>query len=206
MAEITSEKIKDLREKTGAGMMECKKALTEANGDMEEAVKILRTKGLASAAKKAGRSARDGLVGSYIHAGGKIGVMIEVNCETDFVARTDDFQALVRDLAMHVAASAPRFVGVEQVPAETLASEKEIYKAQLMQDEKNAKKPAHVIDQIVEGRLKKFYEDSVLLDQPFVKDPNVLVKDHIAAMIAKLGENIVVKRFTRFALGEEAAA
>ena len=205
MAEITATTIKDLREKTGVGMMECKKALTETKGDMDEAVKLLRTKGLATAAKKAGRTAKDGLVGSYIHAGGKIGVMLEVNCETDFVARTDDFQTLVRDLGMHIAASAPRYVTADQIPAATLEAEKEIYKAQLMQDEKNAKKPENIIAGIVEGRLKKFNEENCLLDQPFVKDPNVIVKDHIASMIAKLGENIVVRRFSRFALGEEAA-
>jgi len=203
MAEVTTTQIKDLREKTGAGMMECKKALVEAQGAMDEAIKILRTRGLASAAKKAGRAAKDGAVGSYIHAGGKIGVMIEVNCETDFVARTDDFQSFLRDLAMHVAASAPRFVSGEQVPASLIESEKEIYKAQLMQDEKNMKKPENIIAGIVEGRMKKFFEENCLLDQPFVKDPNVLVKDHVAAMIAKLGENIVVRRFARFALGEE---
>jgi elongation factor Ts len=203
MAEITANTIKDLREKTGVGMMECKKALTESKGDMEEAIKLLRTRGLATAAKKAGRAAKDGLIGSYIHAGGKIGVMIELNCETDFVARTDDYQALVRDLCMHIAASAPRFVGADQVPQSLLDSEKEIYKAQLMQDEKNMKKPENIIAGIVEGRMKKFFEENCLLDQPFVKDPNTLVKDHLAGMIAKLGENIVVRRFTRFALGED---
>ena len=203
MAEITANAIKDLREKTGVGMMECKKALNETKGDMEEAIKLLRTRGLATAAKKAGRAAKDGLIGSYIHAGGKIGVMIELNCETDFVARTDDYQALVRDLCMHIAASAPRFVNADQVPQSLLDSEKEIYKAQLMQDEKNKKKPENIIAGIVEGRMKKFFEENCLLDQPFVKDPNILVKDHVSAMIAKLGENIVVRRFTRFALGEE---
>ena len=171
MAEITSAAVKALREKTGAGMMECKKALTEAGGSEEQAIEILRKRGMASASKKAGRVAAEGVVGSYIHMGGKVGVLVEVNCETDFVARTDEFQALVKDIAMHIAASEPRYVSREEVPGEVLDKEREISRAQAQNDPKNANKPAQVLDKIVEGRLNKFYEEAVLLDQPFVKDP-----------------------------------
>ncbi|HEX8118077.1 MAG TPA: translation elongation factor Ts, partial [Pyrinomonadaceae bacterium] len=171
MAEITGAAVKALREKTGAGMMECKKALTEAGGNEEQAVEILRKRGMATAGKKAGRVAAEGAVGSYIHMGGKVGVLVEVNCETDFVARTDEFQALVKDIAMHIAAAEPRFVTREEVPADILDKEREITRAQIANDPKNANKPEQVIEKIVEGRLNKFYEEAVLLDQPFVKDP-----------------------------------
>src|ERR687895_985271 len=171
MAEVTAGAIKALREKTGAGMMECKKALIEAEGNEERAIEILRERGLASAKKKEGRVAAEGVVGSYIHMGGKVGVLVEVNCETDFVARGEEFQQLVKDVAMHVAAAEPRYVSREEVPATVLDKEREIARAQAMNEPKNANKPDQVIDKIVEGRLNKFYEEAVLLDQPFVKDP-----------------------------------
>src|SRR3989440_7843916 len=171
MAEVTPGAVKSLREKTGAGMMECKKALQEAEGNEEQAIEILRKRGMASASKKAGRVAAEGVVGSYIHMGGKVGVLVEINCETDFVARTEEFQALVKDIAMHIAAAEPRYVAREEVPAEVLAKEREITRAQIANDPKNANKPEQVVEKIVEGRLNKFYEESVLLDQPFVKDP-----------------------------------
>ena len=202
MAEITTEAIKALREKTGAGMMECKKALTEAGGSEEQAVEILRKRGLASAKKKEGRIAAEGVVGSYIHMGGKVGVLVEVNCETDFVARTDEFQQLVRDIAMHVAAAEPRFVSRDEVPADALDKEREIARAQARNDPKNANKPDQVIDKIVEGRLGKFYEEAVLLDQPFVKDPAKTVGDLLTEKIAKTGERITVRRFARYKMGE----
>ena len=202
MAEITTEAIKALREKTGAGMMECKKALTEAGGSEEQAVEILRKRGLASAKKKEGRIAAEGVVGSYIHMGGKVGVLVEVNCETDFVARTDEFQQLVRDIAMHVAAAEPRFVSRDEVPADALDKEREIARAQARNDPKNANKPDQVIDKIVEGRLGKFYEEAVLLDQPFVKDPAKTVGDLLTEKVAKTGERITVRRFARYKMGE----
>ncbi len=202
MAEITSAAVKALREKTGAGMMECKKALTEAEGNEEQAIEILRKRGMASASKKAGRVAAEGVVGSYIHMGGKVGVLVEVNCETDFVARTDAFQALVKDIAMHVAASEPRYVAREEVPAEVLDKEREISRAQATNDPKNANKPEQVIDKIVEGRLNKFYEEAVLLDQPFVKDPAKTVGDLLNEKIATTGERITIRRFTRYKMGE----
>jgi elongation factor Ts len=202
MAEITAGAIKALREKTGAGMMECKKALTEAGGNEEQAVEILRKRGLASAKKKEGRIAAEGVVGSYIHMGGKVGVLVEVNCETDFVARTDEFQQLVRDIAMHVAAAEPRFVSREEVPSDALDKEREIARAQAKNDPKNANKPDQVIDKIVEGRLNKFYEEAVLLDQPFVKDPAKTVGDLLTEKIAATGERITVRRFTRYKMGE----
>ncbi len=202
MAEITSAGVKALREKTGAGMMECKKALTEAEGNEEQAIEILRKRGMASASKKAGRVAAEGVVGSYIHMGGKVGVLVEVNCETDFVARNDAFQALVKDIAMHVAASEPRYVAREEVPAEVLDKEREISRAQATNDPKNANKPEQVIDKIVEGRLNKFYEEAVLLDQPFVKDPAKTVGDLLNEKIATTGERITIRRFTRYKMGE----
>ncbi len=197
MTEISASAVRDLREKTGAGMMECKKALTDAGGDAEKATDILRQKGLASAAKKSARSASQGLIGSYIHMD-KIGVMIEINCETDFVARTDDFQALVKDVAMHIAAANPTYLAREDVPQDVIDREKEIYKAQV------AGKPAQVVDKIVEGKLEKFYADTCLLDQIFVKDPDgkKKIKDIVTEKVAKLGENIVIRRFARFQLGE----
>ncbi|MDQ3804055.1 MAG: translation elongation factor Ts [Acidobacteriota bacterium] len=202
MAEITSAAVKALREKTGAGMMECKKALTEAGGNEEQAVEILRKRGMATAGKKAGRVAAEGAVGSYIHMGGKVGVLVEVNCETDFVARTEQFQALVKDIAMHIAAAEPRYVSREEVAADTLDKEREIARAQAKNDPKNANKPDQVIDKIVEGRLNKFFEEAVLLDQPFVKDPAKTVNELLTEKIAATGERITVRRFTRYKMGE----
>src|ERR687884_1660295 len=172
MAEITAAAVKSLREKTGAGMMECKNALTEAGGNEEQAIEILRKRGMASASKKSGRVAAEGAVGSYIHMGGKVGVLVEVNCETDFVARTDEFQQLVKDIAMHIAAAEPRYVSREEVPSDVLDKEREITRAQAKNDPKMANKPDQVIEKIVEGRLNKYYEETVLNDQPFVKDPS----------------------------------
>ena len=189
--------VKQLREKTGVGIMECKSALSEANGDLDEAVTILRKRGMASMSKKSGRAAEEGLIGSYVHLG-KIGVMVEVNCETDFVARSDEFQHLVKDVAMHVAASEPRFVRKEDVTEDVLAQEREIYREQA----RTTGKPDKVIDRIVEGRLTKFYAEACLLEQPFVRNPDLTVNDHIAAHVQKFGENIQVRRFVRYKLGE----
>jgi elongation factor Ts len=197
---ITAELVKQLRDKTGAGMMDCKAALTESGGDLEKAVEILRKKGMATAAKRAGRATRDGMIGHYIHMGGKVGVLVEVNCETDFVARTDDFQALVKEIAMHVAAADPRFVSRDQVPASELEKEKEIYRAQFA----GSGKPAPVIDKIVEGKLGSFYAQICLLEQPSVRDPNVTIEQMLQAATAKTGENITISRFVRFKLGEHA--
>jgi elongation factor Ts len=194
---ISAETVKELREKTGVGFMECKSALQESNGDIDAAITILRKRGLASLAKKAGRETRDGLIGSYIH-NGKIGVMLEVNCETDFVARNPDFQALVKDLAMHIAASDPRFIRKEDVTEDVLAGEREIYREQA----RATGKPENVLDKIVEGRMSKFYSETCLLEQPYVKDPSITVRDHIASHIQKIGENIQVRRFVRYKLGE----
>ena len=202
MAEITAAAVKALREKTGAGMMECKKALTEAGGNEEQAIEILRKRGMATAGKKAGRVAAEGAVGSYIHMGGKVGVLVEVNCETDFVARTEEFQSLVKDIAMHIAAAEPRFVTREEVPADVIAKEREIMGEQAKNDPKNANKPEQVIEKIVEGRLNKFYEEAVLLDQPFVKDPAKTVNELLTEKIAKTGERITVRRFSRYKMGE----
>jgi len=200
MAEVTSAMVKDLREKTGAGMMDCKKALVESGGDPERAVTWLREKGLATAGKKAGRSATEGAVGSYIHMGGKIGVLVEVNCESDFVARTDHFQGLVKELAMHIAAANPQYVRREGVPADVLDRERSIYKAQL----EGQNKPAQVIDKIVDGKLNSFYEQFCLLDQPSIRDPKKTIGDLVKEGIAKLGENIAVTRFVRMKVGETA--
>jgi elongation factor Ts len=202
MAEITAAAVKSLREKTGAGMMECKKALTEADGNEDQAVELLRKRGIATAGKKAGRVAAEGAVGSYIHMGGKVGVLVEVNCETDFVARTDEFQALVKDIAMHIAAAEPRFVTREEVPADLLDKEREITRAQIANDPKNANKPEQVIEKIVEGRLNKFFEEAVLVDQPFVKDPAKTINELLTEKIAKTGERITVRRFSRYKMGE----
>ena len=196
--EIPAALVKQLREMTGAGMMECKAALQEANGDLEEARTILRKRGLAQAAKKSGRSTSEGQIGAYIHAGGKIGVILELNCESDFVARTDDFQNLLREIAMQVAATSPQFVRREDVPAETLDRERAIFRAQ-MQD---SGKPPQVIDKIVDGKLSSFYEQVVLVDQPSIRDPKITVGQMVQAAIAKLGENISVARFVRFKVGE----
>ena len=200
--EITPATIKALREKTGAGMMECKGALTEAEGVEEKAIEILRKRGLASATKKAGRVAAEGLVHSYIHAGGKIGVLVEVNCETDFVARGEEFRTFVHDLAMHITAAEPRFAAKEDVPAEVLDKEREIALEQAKQDPKNANKPQPVLDKIVEGRMSKFFQEACLMEQPFVKDQNMTVGELVKSMIAKTGENVRVRRFTRFKMGE----
>src|SRR5438552_969866 len=202
MAEITTAAIKSLREKTGAGMMECKKALIEAEGNEERANEVLRERGLASAKKREGRVAAEGVVGSYIHMGGKVGVLVEVNCETDFVARGEEFQQLVKDVAMHIAAAEPRYVSREEIPAATLDKEREIARAQAKNEPKNANKPDQVIDKIVEGRLNKFYEENVLTDQPFVKDPSKTVGELITEKTAKTGERITVRRFTRYKMGE----
>jgi elongation factor Ts len=202
MAEITAANIKTLREKTGAGMMECKKALTEAAGNEDRAIEILRERGLASAKKKEGRVAAEGVVGSYIHMGGKVGVLVEVNCETDFVARGDEFQQLVKDIAMHIAAAEPRYVSRDEVTAGVLDKEREIARAQAKNDPKNANKPDQVIDKIVEGRLNKFYEEFVLLDQPFIKDPAQTVGELVTEKIAKTGEKVTIRRFSRYKMGE----
>src|ERR671939_1348341 len=202
MAEITAAAVKALREKTGAGMMDSKNALVEAGGNEEQAIEILRKRGLASAKKKEGRIAAEGAVGSYIHMGGKVGVLVEINCETDFVARGEEFQQLVKDVAMHIAAAEPRYVSRDEVPADVIDKEREIARAQAKNDPKNANKPDQVIDKIVEGRLNKFYEEAVLLDQPFVKDPAKTVNELLTEKIAKTGERITVRRFTRYKMGE----
>ncbi len=196
--EITAAAVKDLRERTGAGFMDCKRALEEAGGDLDKAVLALREKGLAAAAKKAGRDAREGLVSSYIHAGGRLGVLIEVNCETDFVARTDEFQKLVRDLAMQVAGLAPTYVDIENIPSDIL----EARKATLLADEATKAKPEAVREKIIEGQLKKWYREVCLLEQPF-RDEERSVRDLVTEKISTIGENIRVRRFIRFALGEE---
>jgi elongation factor Ts len=202
MADITAAAVKLLREKTGAGMMECKNALVEAQGDEEKAINILRERGLASAKKREGRIAAEGIVGSYIHMGGKVGVLVELNCETDFVARGEEFQQLVKDIAMHIAAAEPRYVTREEVPAAVLDKEREIARAQAKNDPKMANKPDQVIDKIVEGRLNKFYEESVLVDQPFVKAPEKTIGELVTEKTAKTGERITVRRFTRYKMGE----
>ena len=202
MAEITAAAIKALREKTGAGMMDCKKAITEAAGNEERAIEILRERGLASAKKKEGRVATEGVVGSYIHMGGKVGVLVEVNCETDFVARGEEFQQLVKDIAMHIAAAEPRYVSREEVTPETIDKEREIARAQAKNDPKNASKPDQVIDKIVEGRLNKFYEEVVLADQPFIKDPAKTVGESVTEKIARTGERVTIRRFARYKMGE----
>jgi elongation factor Ts len=198
--EITAALVKKLRESTGAGMMECKAALTEAKGDIDEATTILRKRGLAQATKKAGRSTNEGLIGSYIHMGGKIGVLVEVNCESDFVARTDDFQGLAREIAMHIAAANPQYVRREEVPAEILERERGIYRAQM----EGQNKPQPVVDKIIEGKLNSFYEQVCLLDQPSIRDPKVTIGQLVQQSIARLGENIAVPRFVRFKLGDSA--
>jgi len=195
---ITAEQVKQLRDRTGAGMMECKAALTEANGDMEEAITLLRKRGLAQAAKRAGRATAQGTIGTYIHLGGRIGVMVEVNCESDFVARTDDFANLVKEVAMHIAAADPKWVRREEVPAEAIEKEKAIYRAQM----ENSGKPANVLDKIVEGKLGSFYSQFVLLDQPSIRDGNVTIGQVVAQASAKTGENIQVSRFTRYRVGD----
>jgi elongation factor Ts len=202
MSEVTPELVRELRERSGAGIMDCKRALAEAGADVEQALVALRKKGLAAAAKKAGRTAADGLIASYIHAGGKIGVLIEVNCETDFVARTDDFQALAKDVAMQIAAASPRFVRREDVPAAVIESERSIYREQAL----TGGKPAAVVEKIVDGKMEKFFADTCLLEQPFIKDPDKTIGRLITESVARLGENVVVRRFARFQLGERSAS
>lgn len=195
---ITAAEVKELREKTGAGMLDCKKALEEANGDMTRAAEILREKGLAAAAKKAGRIATEGVVESYIHGGGRIGVLVEVNCETDFVGKTEQFREFVRDIAMHIAASNPKYVRREEVPQEELDKEREILRTQAL----NEGKPEKVVEKIVEGRISKYFEENCLLEQPFVKDPDKTVQELLNEKISTIGENISIRRFARFELGE----
>ncbi len=200
MTAIPAEQVKALRDRTGTGFMECKAALGEAGGDIEAATTILRKRGLAQAAKKAGRTTAEGVVGSYIHMGGKIGVLVEVNCESDFVARTDDFKGLVKEIAMQIAASSPRYVCREDIPSAELEREKAIYRAQL----EGQNKPPQVLDKIIEGKLQSYYEQVVLPDQPSIRDPKVTVEQMVAAAVARLGENISVARMARFKIGETA--
>jgi len=196
--EINAAQVKELRETTGAGIMDCKQALQEAEGDMDKSMRILREKGLAGAQRKAGRTAADGIIDSYIHLNNRIGVLLEVNCETDFVARNEDFRAMVHDIAMHIAASKPLYVSSEEVPEKVLAEEKEINRSRALKEGK----PENVVDKIVEGRMKKYYEEVCLLDQPFVKDPDITIDELVKRTIAAVGENVVVRRFARFQVGE----
>jgi len=198
MAEIKAAMVKQLREKTGAGMMDCKKALLEVNGDMDKAIEFLRKKGLATAQKRAGRAMTEGTIQSYIHMTGKLGVLVEVNCETDFVAKNEDFQEFAKNIAMHIAASNPLGIKPEDIPEEIVESEKDIYRAQAL----DMGKPENILDKIVEGKLKKFYQENCLLNQPFVRDPDISVADLMNELIAKIGENITVKRFVRYQIGE----
>jgi elongation factor Ts len=198
--EVSASAVKDLREKTGAGMMDCKKALAETAGDVQKAIDYLRQKGLAAAAKKADRVAADGAVGAYVHPGGKIGVLVEINCETDFVARTAEFQSLLKDVAMQVAAANPRYLRREEVPAAELDKEKAIYRQQALE----TGKPEKVVDKIVEGKLERFYSEACLLEQAFIKDPDKKVTDILNESIGRLGENIQIRRFSRYHLGEAA--
>lgn len=202
MAEVTASAVKSLREKSGAGMIDCRNALVEANGDENTAMDILRKKGMATAGKKAGRVTAEGAVGSYIHMGGKVGVLVEINCESDFVARGEEFQQLVKDVAMHIAAVDPRYTNRSDVPEGDLAKERDILMEQLKNDPKNAGKPEEVLAKIIEGRLNKFYEDNVLVDQPFVKDPSKTVGELVTEKIASIKENISIRRFARFKMGE----
>lgn len=202
MAEITASAVKSLREKTGAGMVDCKNALVEAGGDEAQAVEILRKKGMADRDKKASRVTAEGAVGSYIHMGGKVGVLVEINCESDFVARGEEFQQLVKDVAMHIAATDPKYTNRNEVPASELAKEREILLDQLKNDPKNANKPEDVLNKIIEGRLNKFYEESVLVDQPFVKDPSKTIGELIGEKVGSIKENITIRRFTRYKMGE----
>ena len=199
MASITAAMVKELREQTGAGMMDCKKALQETDGDLQKAMDFLRKKGVAKAEKKASRDANDGIVEAYIHAGGKLGVLVEINCETDFVAKTEDFKEFARNLAMQIAATNPLAVNREDIPKEMIDKEIEIYKGQA----KDSGKPDHIIEKIATGKLEKFYSENTLLEQGYIKDPDTTIKDYLTAIIAKLGENITVRRFTRFRIGDE---
>ncbi len=197
--QITSSMVKELRDKTGMGMMECKEALIASDGDFDKAIEYLRKKGLSAATKRSSKAAKEGTIASYVHMGGKIGVLVEVNCETDFVAKTEDFQALAKDIAMQVAATNPTYRAPEDIPVEVLEKEKEIYRSQLQEE----KKPEKVWERIIEGKLAKFYEEVCLTKQKFIKNPDITVEDYINGMIAKTGENIVLRRFVRFQLGEE---
>lgn len=198
---ISAQQVKELRDKTGAGMMECKKALIDVDGDIEAAIKVLRERGLAAASKRAGRDTREGIIGEYVHAGGKLGVIVEVNCETDFVARTPEFQGLVKDIAMQVAASNPLFVSRDEIPSDVLERESEIFRNQAVTEGK----PEHIADKIVEGRLKKYYSEVCLLEQPFIKDSDMTIEEFLKSKIATIKENISVRRFVRFEVGEEKA-
>jgi elongation factor Ts len=198
MSIISAEMVKELREKTGAGIMDCKQALSESGGEMNAAVDFLRKKGLATAKKRAGRAAKDGVIQSYIHMGGKIGVLVEVNCETDFVAKTDAFKEFAKNVAMHIAASSPLGVAPEDVPEDVIKREKEIYRAQALE----SGKPANIVDKIADGKLQKFYKENCLLQQPYVRDPNLTIQDVLNEVIAKIGESISIRRFARFQIGE----
>jgi elongation factor Ts len=202
MMEITAQMVKNLREKTGAGMADCKKALVETQGNEEQAIEFLRKQGLASAKKREGRIAAEGAVGSYIHMGGKVGVLVEVNCETDFVARTEAFQQFVKDVAMHICAAEPQFVTKEEVPAEVVQKEREIALGQAQADPKNANKPANILEKMVQGRVDKFYGEAVLLEQPFVKDQTITVGELLTRVSSETGEKVKVRRFARFKMGE----
>ncbi|NLB42720.1 MAG: translation elongation factor Ts [Clostridiales bacterium] len=195
---ISASKVKELRELTGVGMMDCKRALQETNGDIEKAVELLREKGLSAAAKKAGRIAAEGIVESYIHMGGKIGVMVEVNCETDFVAKTTEFKSFVRDIAMHVAASNPQYLSKDEIPEDVIAKEKEILRAQAL----NEGKPEKIVDKMVEGRIEKYYKEACLLEQPFVKDTDKTINDLVNEKVAEIGEKVSIRRFVRYQMGE----
>lgn len=198
MAEISAAQVKEIREKTGAGMMDCKKALTQCNGDMDKAIDFLREKGLASAAKKEGRIAAEGIVEAYIHGGGRIGVLVEINCETDFVARGEEFKTLSRDIAMQIAAANPLFLRKDDVPEEVIQHEKDILRAQAL----NEGKPEKIVDKMVEGRIQKYYKEVCLLEQAFVKDPDMTINDLLLSKVAKIGEKIVIRRFTRYEMGQ----
>ncbi len=199
---ITTKQIQELRDRTGVGIMDCKKALTESDGNMDKAIELLREKGMASAAKRAGKIASQGVVASYIHMGGKIGVLVEVNCESDFVARGEAFNNFVHDIAMQIAASAPAYVNKEEVSAEEIAKEKEILKQQAMNDEKNKNKPEAIIEKMIEGRIGKYYKEVCLLEQPFFKNHDITVTDYLHETVAKIGEKIDIRRFVRFVMGE----
>lgn len=201
MSAISASTVQDLRSRTGAGMMDCKKALSETNGDVEKAIEYLRKKGISSAEKKAGRETKQGSIISYIHGGGRIGVLLEINCETDFVARNESFQNFARDVAMHVAASNPRYLNREAVPGDVVEKEKGIHREQM----KDQKKPENIIEKIIEGKINRFYEENCLLEQAFVKNPDVTVGDYLKETIGKIGENIIVSRYIRFELGQAAA-
>lgn len=202
--EISASAVKELRERTGAGMMDCKKALGETKGNMEEAIEYLRKKGLSASAKKAGRDTKEGVIGSYVHSNGKVAVMVEVNCETDFVARNENFQAFVKDIAMHIAAAAPLCVRAEEMPQDYIAKEREIALGAMKLDPKMANKPQNVLDQIIEGKIKKIYDEQCLMGQKFVKNPDISIADHLSQTVSKIGENVTISRFTRYVLGETA--